>query len=119
MLSPPDNPRGEHLHITSFHHIGNMSGDGIPDLMEAIAREAQHVAGMGEPWKPQWRRAEQALLTLGEDTHAIPEAQFLEICQQNGVSNQEVCSFLSGYWHRLGKITYFPDDPHLKDAVVP
>lgn len=99
-----------------LHHIDNFTKRGIDELWQAIQREAQHVSGLEDEWLPSWIDAEQALAK--DDRHEIGQDELVTICARSKVGEDTLSAFLEQWWHELGKILHFPDDPHLCTRVV-
>jgi len=99
-------------------HIGvsNKTGVGIEELKEIIAREAVKLPLMEQQWPATWCKAEEAL--NAHSAYHLSQADYIEVCVQQGVKAEIAQTALGGYLHDLGKILYYQEDDVLCDFVV-
>ena len=97
--------------------VDSDTGRGIPELRDAIAAEVAGLPQMGQLLSPRWIAARDEILSLAETDLQISFEQFADICQRQGVENDEIIT-LAELLHMLGRIIYYSDDEGLRDFVV-
>ncbi len=105
-----------HLYIGNIYPVGNIENQGIEELKKAIAEEAQHLRGMGEPWTPNAIEAENEMMERNQ--HDITEDEYVNHCVNHKIRPKDARGYRGQYWHDLGKILYFSEDTHLRNLVV-
>lgn len=96
--------------------VSNRYGTRIAQLKELLAREAANLPLMEQLWPKTWVAAERRLRESSRCHVSLSE--YIELCVQQGVSDEIAQSALGGYLHDLGKILYYQDDNALSDFVV-
>lgn len=103
--------------LAGHFEVDNRSGQGIPELREAIAAEAARLPQMGQLMSPRWVSAREEILALAADEPQIRYEKFARICEQYGLTDPETAA-LAQLMHDLGLVIYYGDDDGLKDIVV-
>ena len=103
--------------LAGHYEVDSRTGAGLPELRDAIAREAATLPQMGLSIGEHWAAARRDILELAETQAHIPFRQFTEICDRNEVIGEDVTA-LAGLMHDLGQIVYYGDDQELRDIVV-
>jgi len=96
--------------------VSSKTGQGLPELRQAIAEQARQLPLMGQLWPTSWVAAERALLSRPE--HHLSLDSYLEICETQGVKREIARTTSGGYLHDLGKILYFQHDDLLSQLVI-
>lgn len=88
--------------------------------LDQIWREIRHqVAGLphiGTQLPKSWVRVRRRL--EADERNYIDQAEFLEICTDEGLSNDYFRETLSNYLHDLGVCLHFRDNLYLKNTVI-
>jgi internalin A len=96
--------------------VSNESGEGIPELKEAIQQAAAKLPLMGERWPVKWRKAADEILANAKTEH-VPATKWKQLLAESGVSGIDEQT-LSVWLHELGEILYFRDDDEVDDTVI-
>lgn len=103
--------------VAGQFEVDNETGQGLPELRQAIAAEVAALPQMGQYLSPQWIAARDAVLSLAESEPQISRDRFTAICQAHQVGSEESAALLV-LLHILGRIVYYGDDEGLRDFVV-
>ena len=115
-----DYPHLEHAFpgmLAGSFNVDSRTGTGIDQLRHAIGEQAARLPQMGQLISPRWVATREEILSLGESEPQIWYDQFVEVCEQHGVTGSEI-SALARLMHDLGHIIYYADDDGLRDVVV-
>jgi small GTP-binding protein len=98
----------EKYNIREFVETSCATGEGIPKLKEAIAREVEHMKHVRDIWPREWLAIKRRL----KDMHAdyIPVEKYLEICGEESLNDEDLQKSLLGLLHDLGVVIRFPGD---------
>ncbi|MGF1566655.1 MAG: leucine-rich repeat domain-containing protein, partial [Nodosilinea sp.] len=88
----------------------------IHTLIGAIEHCAQTLTHIGEAVPARWVDVRQAIEADKRDY--IYRHQFDEICQAQGITASQDIDTLLGYFHDLGILLHFADNPLLRDRVI-
>ena len=97
--------------------IDSSTGMGLPELREAIGRQAMLLPQMGQLISPRWIAAREQILARAQVDPQIRYEEFVEICSRERVASQEA-NALADWMHSLGQIVYYSEDEGLRDIVV-
>jgi internalin A len=103
--------------LAGFFEVDSRTGQGIPELRQAISEEAARLPQMGELISNRWVAARDDILARSETEPQILYELFAEICRQHGLSESEA-SALAKLMHDLGQVIYYAEDAGLSDIVV-
>ena len=94
--------------IRDFVETSCATGEGIPTLKAAIAREVEQLKHVHDIWPRAWLAIKQRL----KDMHAdyIPVEKYLEICGDENLNDEDLRQSLLGLLHDLGVVIRFPGD---------
>ncbi len=82
--------------------------------VQTFSSKLKHV---GDEIPKQWVPIREALAAR-EAEHHICYKDFVAICNENKVADEQSALFISGYLDALGLIVHFKDDPNLHDFVI-
>jgi internalin A len=88
----------------------------IQALIRQIEIQAQALPHIGEPVPARWLDVRQAIET--DPRNHIYREQFEELCHQQTITNPEDIDLLLGYFHDLGIVLHFKDNPLLQHRVI-
>jgi internalin A len=97
--------------------VDSRTGVGLPELREAISRQAAELPQMGQLISPRWVAAREEILARAEVEPQIRYEEFAEICERCGLAGEETIT-LAQLMHDLGQIIYYAEDEGLKEIVV-
>lgn len=103
--------------LAGFFKIDNRTGQGVPELRDAMAIEAGRLPQMGQMISPRWIGAREKILALAAAEPQIRYEQLADICARCRMTDSEALT-LAQLMHDLGQIIYYGDDDGLKDVVV-
>ncbi len=103
--------------IAGFHAIDNKSGTGIPELLEAIGKEASGLEQMGRPFNPRWKAVRDEALGLAGECPELTRDAVDEMAKKQGLSDDDT-DVLLDLLHDLGRVVYYRHDEGLRDRVV-
>ncbi|MEM7342825.1 MAG: COR domain-containing protein [Chloroflexota bacterium] len=89
---------------------------GLPEIIGHIKHYLAHLPHIGNELPTTWRDVRSALET--DKRHYISLETYLDICEQNGISNLDYKLQASEYLHDLGVCLHFKDDPLLNKTVT-
>lgn len=93
--------------LTNFQTLRDTIRDILPDVNRQI---------FNEPFTENWLNV-KALLQSRQNENHIEYNEFLDICNQNDLSNKEAQAWIK-VLDRIGSVIYFGKDPDLKDWVI-
>jgi len=89
---------------------------GIHTLISHIEHCAQNLPHIGEPVPARWVGVREAIEQ--DDRNYIYREQFDELCQAEDITKTQDIDTLLGYFHDLGILLHFADNPLLRDRVI-
>jgi internalin A len=89
---------------------------GIYRLIGEIEHCAQNLPHIGEPVPARWVNVRQAIEQ--DDRNTIYREQFDELCEAQDITQPQDIDTLLGYFHDLGILLHFADNPLLRDRVI-
>jgi internalin A len=102
--------------LTGAFAVDNDSGAGLAAIRAAIAEQAARLPQMGEPLSENWVRAREQLLS--QPVPQLSYQDYLAICTEQGIDDQEQAEALLGLLHARGQLIHYARDPWLRDIVV-
>ncbi len=94
--------------IRDFVETSCATGDGIPALKTAIAREVEQLKHVRDIWPREWLAIKRRL--KGTQADYIPVEKYLEICGEEKLNDEDLRMSLLGLLHDLGVVIRFPGD---------
>ena len=98
----------EKYNIRAFVETSCETGEGIPALKTAIAREVEQLKHVRDYWPREWLAVKQRLKDMRADY--IPVEKYLEICGEENLNDEDLRRSLLGLLHDLGTVIRFPGD---------
>lgn len=106
----------EFPNVVGFHEISALKPIGISQLRDRIFEEMEKLPMIGKKLIKQWVHIRD-ILESQHNSNFITYKQYLKICTENHL-NQEKAASIAKYYHDLGVILHFQDDPILGDKVI-
>ena len=103
--------------IRAAHAVDNKSGNGIPELLQAITAEATSLPHMSQPWNPDWLAVRDRIQAIKRTEPQISWDRFIAEANTEGLSPQEAES-LAIMLNVLGYLVYFSGGDSLSGLVV-
>jgi small GTP-binding protein len=94
--------------IRDFVETSCATGEGIPALNAAIAREVEQLKHVRDTWPREWLAIKRRLKDMQADY--IPVERYLEICGEEGLTDEDLQKSLLGLLNDLGVVIRFPGD---------
>ena len=94
--------------IRDFVETSCATGEGIPALKAAIAREVEHLKHVRDIWPREWLAIKRRLKDMQADY--IPVERYLETCGEERLNDEDIQKSLLGLLHDLGVVIRFPGD---------
>lgn len=98
----------EKYNIRDFVEASCFTGDGVPMLKAAIAREAEALKHVRDIWPSEWLAIKRRLKEMHADY--IPVERYLEICGEENLNDDHLQGSLLDMLHVLGTVIRFPGD---------
>lgn len=98
--------RTRYPNIVGFHRVSCLSGEGIVALTDAIWDAARSLPHFSMQLPLPWLRVRRALSATARDY--IDQDEFIDLCAEQGIENQQQQLTLLRYLHDLGLVMYFP-----------
>ncbi len=100
--------------IVCFNKVSAMEGTGIKQLITKIQHEIAKLPHVGDVLPTVWVDIRRKL--EGLDRNYISFDEYKAICKELGL-DEEKAEFLSRYYHDLGIILHFTDNPILREII--
>ncbi len=94
--------------IRDFIETSCPTGDGIPALKAAIAREVEQLKHVRDIWPREWLAIKRRLKGMQADY--IPIEKYLDICDEEKLDDPDIRKSLLEMLHVLGTVIRFPGD---------
>ncbi|MBE2197756.1 MAG: leucine-rich repeat domain-containing protein [Anaerolinea sp.] len=102
--------------IRAIVHTSCVSGDGLPQLRQAIESALAAMPHIND-WIPlTWFEVKEQLAALDKDT--LPYESYVELCQAAGIEHEAAQRTLARFLHDLGAALNFQDDRRLAGTHV-
>ena len=98
----------EKYNVRDFVETSCETGEGIPALKAAIAREVEQLKHVRDFWPREWLAIKQRLKDMQADY--IPVEKYLEICGEEDLNDEDLRRSLLGLLHDLGVVIRFPGE---------
>lgn len=108
--------RGQFTNLKETRPTNLANNRGFPEILNDIKHYISNLPHIGTPLPSTWVKVREAL--ENDDRNYISLEGYLDICEQNGFTEQKNKFQLSGYLHDLGVCLHFQDDPLLKKTVI-
>ncbi|XCN71643.1 MAG: leucine-rich repeat domain-containing protein [Candidatus Electrothrix aestuarii] len=104
-----------------FFRISCKSGEGLPELVRSMAASVPNTPLYGIEISKTWMEIRKRLEKATDEQNYINQEQFIAICKEHGVEDEESRIFLLKLFNDLGTVLYFEDldlvdiyvlDPH-------
>jgi internalin A len=90
-----------------FHRISCKSGEGLPELIECIAKTIPETSLFGTNISADWMRIKNKLISETKKNQYIDRERFTAICEENNVHDKSQQKTLLQYLHDIGIVLYF------------
>jgi internalin A len=104
--------------LIGAYTVDSASGNGIEELLAALACAASEMPMMGTTLSRTWAAAKDAIRNLVGQSPQVSYEQFENIARLSGVTRSAEIEILAQLLHELGEIVFFSDDDTLSDVVV-
>lgn len=102
--------------IRAIVHTSCVTGDGLPQLRQAIEEALAAMPHLND-WIPlTWFEVKEQLAALDKDT--LPYENYVELCQAAGIEHEAAQRTLARFLHDLGAALNFQDDRRLAGTHV-
>ena len=108
--------RYKYPQILSFWEVSCETGAGIPELNEYIQQQISQLDHVNDVLPLSWFNIKEQLEQLDKDY--IPYDRYEEICEDEGIKEDDIQRTLIGLLHDLGIVLNFQDDIRLADTHV-
>ena len=90
----------------------------IGQLRKLIQKTACELPLMKTRWLSTWMNVRRRIEREATDKYYISYSEYLSICNENRITDEEEALSLIKYLHDLGIVLYYYDDPLLKHLVI-
>lgn len=104
--------------IKDVFYVSCKDNIGIQELKECIKDISINLPLMKTLWLDSWLAVRNKLESLAKTKNHIPYNEYINICKEKGVDNEEEALSLIKYLHDLGIVLYYHDDFLLKHLVI-
>jgi internalin A len=108
--------RGQFTNLEGTLSTNLATNRGLGEVIDDIKHYMTHLPHIGAELPKTWVNVREAL--ENDPRHYINVEEYLDICEQNGITQLEFKRQLSGYLHDLGVCLHFQDDPLLNKTVI-
>ena len=98
----------EKYNIRDFVETSCETGEGLPSLKVAVAREVEQLKHVRDIWPREWLAIKGRLEGMQADY--IPVEKYYEICSQENLNDENLRESLLDILHVLGTVVRFPGD---------
>ncbi|MCI4670430.1 MAG: leucine-rich repeat domain-containing protein [Bacteroidia bacterium] len=115
---------GQYKKNEEFNIVGNIlevnikTNEGLDRLERIIQQQAENLPLVGNPVPSTYVDVKDRLFEISKDQPYISLEEFLEICQEEKIIDDNSAITLAGYLHDLGNILWYQDIPGLKDKII-
>ena len=105
--------------IKALCKISNRTGDGVPELLQSIARHSIDLPLMGEELPVKWLEIADAIRDWSRERKTCSKKEFLNKLAEHEAGAGDADSIIN-WLHKLGHVLYHTDKnlPELEDTVV-
>lgn len=92
---------------------------GLDPLYHQIQHHITQLSGVNDSWPHNWAKVRYALENYSKNpnAHYITQADYITLCQREGVTDRKEALTISNQLHELGICLHFPD-PGLRHYVI-
>jgi len=90
------------------------TGAGIEELKAAISEQVNNQPHVRDLLPETWFTVKTKLEELGKQSNFITQEKYLDLCAENGITDETSSRTLIGFLHDLGVVLHFQDDPRLE-----
>jgi internalin A len=94
------------------------TGFGIEELKSTITEQINTLPHVRDLLPESWFTVKTRLEKLRRKENFITQDEYLELCKDNGVSDDTSQRTLIGFLHDLGAVLHFQDDPRLESLGI-
>ncbi|HLM58703.1 MAG TPA: COR domain-containing protein [Pyrinomonadaceae bacterium] len=98
----------EKYNVRDFVETSCATGEGIAELKAALTSEVEQLKHVRDVWPREWLAVKRRLKGMQADY--IPVETYLDICGEEGVTDEDLKESLLGLLHDLGVVIRFPGD---------
>lgn len=95
-----------------------LTGRGLDEVWEAIRYWSRQLPQFQEQMSPKWSAIRQRIERLSLTKDLISWEDFITLCAEEEVKEEEEARRISNYFHDLGILIHFQHDLELKDYLV-
>jgi internalin A len=104
----------KYTNIVGILETSAATGAGIEELKTAITEQVNNLPHVRDLLPETWFTVKTKLEGLGRESNFITHDKYLELCDENEVSDETSQRTLIGFLHDLGVVLHFQDDPRLE-----
>lgn len=108
----------KYANIAGVLEVSAATGIGIHSLSSFITDQIFHLPYVFDLLPTTWFAIKSSLERMGRQQNFVTQDVYLQLCQENGVSDEVSQRTLIGFLHDLGVILHFQDDPRLEDLGI-
>jgi internalin A len=105
----------KYRNIRKFYRVSCATKQGFDDFSQNLARELKNVELTHTTWGPNWFKVKTQLENMTDNY--ISSEKYEEICENEGITDEESQDTLVEFLNDLGIILHF-NDPALKETTV-
>ena len=94
------------------------TGAGIAELKAAIAKQVNNLPHVRDLLPETWFTVKTKLEELGKNKNFFTQDEYLELCDENEVTDETSQHTLIGFLHDLGVVLHFQDDRTLAELGI-
>jgi internalin A len=110
--------RGEFTNLTEILATDLANNRGLDRIKTAIQHHASNLKHIGIPLPGKWVRIRSVLENYAQNCNYISLDEYIDLCQQNGFSDEKRMLAVSRYLHDLGVCLHFQKVPSLRKTVI-
>ena len=104
----------QEFNVIGFYKVSAKDNVGIDELRNRIQKEMVNLPHIGTALPRVWMTVREKLESL--EKPYISYAEYRDICSEHGLGGTQA-EYLGGYYHNLGVILHFHDNPILRETV--
>jgi len=104
--------------IVEFVETSAASGEGIEYLKSVITQKANNLPHIHDLLPESWFTVKTKIEEMGRVSNFIVQDKFVDLCNENDITDEISQRTLIGFLHDLGVVLYFQDDPRLKELGI-
>ncbi len=105
--------------VQKVFNVNLADNTGLADLSNAIQHNMCNLSHVGnDPIPKKWVRIRKDLEAEKEKSNYITRKDYLDICKNNGIDDEQKAGYISEFLHDLGVILHFQKDRILRNIVI-